>query len=76
MYGSKKCGTHARVFSQTLEHGNSKHETNGTKEGKKTEVSMDKSKEVTKRKSPNDQTIAQAYRPLEVATPQIIIKIQ
>ena len=51
MYGSRKCGTHARVFSQTLEHSNSKHETNGTKEGKKTEVIMDKSKEVTKKKS-------------------------
>ena len=25
-YGNSKCGTHARVFSQTLLHGNSKNE--------------------------------------------------
>ena len=25
-YGNRKCGTHARVVSQTVEHGNSKNE--------------------------------------------------
>ena len=39
-YGYKKCGTHARVFSQTLKHGNSKNEKEKDEVGKKRGVSI------------------------------------
>ena len=51
-YGNRKSGTHARVFSQTLEHGNSKNEIRERKDkdGKKSGVSVERDKE----RSPND----------------------
>ena len=54
LYGYRKCGTHARVFSQTLAHGICKNERkNETDEvGKKRGVSMETSKAGTKERSP------------------------
>ena len=45
-YGNRKCGTHARVFSQTLAHGNNKNEDKETEEGKKRGVSMERNKAI------------------------------
>ena len=44
-YGHRKWGTHARVFSQTLVHGNSKNEIDKEtdEEGKKRAISMERS---------------------------------
>ena len=54
-YGYRTWGTHARVFSETLAHGNSKNEirqeTDG--DGKKRGVSMERSKAGTNKRSPD-----------------------
>ena len=46
-----KCGTHARVFSQTLVHGNGKNEEDKEtkEEGKKRGVSLERRKRARKR---------------------------
>ena len=51
---NRKCGTHARVVSQTLAHGNSinKIKIKKGKEGKKGGVSMESSKWARKKKVP------------------------
>ena len=51
-YGYRKLGTHSRVFSQILEHGNSKNEIRlkKTYEGEKRGVSMERSKADKKKK--------------------------
>ena len=54
-YGYKKWGTRARVFSQTLAHGNSTNEKDKEtdEEGKKRGESMERSKAGTKEISPD-----------------------
>ena len=57
-YGYRTWGTHARVFSQTLTHGNSKNEIRQRtdEDGKKRGVSMERSKARTNKISPNGLT--------------------
>ena len=53
-YGYSKWGTQARVFSQALAQGNSKNEKTQTdEEGKKRGVSIERSKAITKERSPD-----------------------
>ena len=57
-YGYKTWGTHARVFSQTLAHGNSTNEIRQRDrirdaDGKKRGVSMERSKAGTNKRSPD-----------------------
>ena len=50
--GYRKCGTHARVVSRTLAHGNSKNEIKQRdEEGDKRGMSMERSKSDTKERS-------------------------
>ena len=63
-YGYRKCGTHARVFSQTLEHGDSKNDIRQRKkkECEKRVTSMDKADtEIGHKKNSDGLTIVQAY---------------
>ena len=52
--GYRKCGTHARVFSQTLAHGNSKNDTDieTEEEGKKRRLNMERSTAIRKKDVP------------------------
>ena len=52
--GYRKLGTHARVFSQTLTHGNRKIDIRQTtgEEGKKRGVSIERSKASTNKRTP------------------------
>ena len=55
-YGYRTWGTHERVFSQTLAHGNSKNEISQKEtdeDGKKRGVSMERSKAGTNKRSPD-----------------------
>ena len=72
LYGHRKCGTPARVFSQAIAYGNGKNEKKGkdTVEGTKKGVNMWKHSRHEKKTSPDGLAIARAYRPTEVATPR------
>ena len=47
-YGYRECGTHARVFTQTLAHGNKNEIRKETEEREKREVGMERNKAGTK----------------------------
>ena len=52
-YGYRTWGTHARVFSQTLAHGNSKNDNETDEDTQKRGVSMEKSTAGTNKRSPD-----------------------
>ena len=57
-----KWGTHARVFSQTLEHGNSMNEIRRRdEEGKKRGMSVEKVKRARKKEVPTAYNIYYTY---------------
>ena len=71
-YGYSKSGTHARVFSRTLAHWNSKNEIRRTNRRRRyVEQIWREVQRTQKKRSHEGLTIAQAYRPPEVATPRI-----
>ena len=62
-YVYKKCGTLARVFSQTLAHGNSKNEIRQTQR-KKASIEARHRKQYSNRKKKSRRlTLARTYRP-------------
>ena len=70
-----KCGTHARVFSQTLEHGNSNNEIRQEteEEGKERGVNMERSTAGTKKvrcRECNTLYSIARVNPLVVAAPR------
>ena len=62
----RKCETRARVFSQTLAHGNTKNEIRQTNKGSGEEEKSDriwKDVELTRKKNPDGLAVALAFRP-------------
>ena len=67
-----KCVTHARAFSRTLAHGNSKNEPKKAEnERKKKRVNVERSTAATTKRSPDGLTIFRAYSPPGSILPEI-----
>ena len=62
------------VFSNTreLEQDEIRQRLKTEEEGTEREVSMEKSKEGTKKRNPDGRTIARAYRPSGIDTPKVM----
>ena len=69
-YDYRKRGTHARVFFQTLAHGNSENENRERDEDKKRCVSMEINKTGTKKLSPKGLNYSSGLSSPGVATPR------
>ena len=69
-YAYKKCGTHVRVFPQTLVHGTSKNETRPTEKGKMRGVSMKRSKARHEKNKPRRPNYSSGLPFPLVATPR------
>ena len=67
-YGYRKCGTRARVFSQTFAHGNSKNKIRQRHRGKMWGVKIESSTKSIKKSPGPQQWFGPIYHSYEVAT--------